>query len=126
MADGSKNEVEHTDNITATEDHSLEKGVSTYDKYRTEYDDDDRAPEARGRDVDEVAREYWLSPRFLGSMAAIGLGFCGGTGILKCLNIKEESLTLCGWHQVVTRSLHPSSTRSMPTLVLATTLLGLV
>ena len=86
MAVEPKHEVEHTDHITAEQNDSLEKGANAYDKYRTEYDDDDRAPEARGRDAEEIAREYWLSPRFLGSMAAIGLGFCGGTGMLSCLN----------------------------------------
>jgi hypothetical protein len=86
MADERKDEVEHTDNITVKQSASLEKGANGYDKYRTEYDDDDRAPEARGRGAEEFAREYWLSPRFLGSMAAIGLGFCGGTGTLSRLS----------------------------------------
>ena len=86
MADEPKPKVEHTDNITAEQNGSLEKGTSAYGKYRTEYDDDDRAPEARGRGAEEFAREYWLSPRFLGSMAAIGLGFCGGTGTLSRLD----------------------------------------
>lgn len=62
------------------QDASLEKGVNAFDRYRTQYDDDDRAPEARGRDAEEIDRAYWVSPRFLGSMLAIGLGFCGGTG----------------------------------------------
>lgn len=48
--------------------------VSTFD------DDDDRAPEARGRNADQFEPDYWRSRRFLGSMLAIGLGFCGGTG----------------------------------------------
>jgi hypothetical protein len=53
---------------------------SDYDWYHTQWDDDDRAPEARGRDTHTLGRDYWFSPRFLGSMAAVGLGFCGGTG----------------------------------------------
>lgn len=53
---------------------------SKNDRYHTQWDDDDRAPEARGRDSHTLAKDYWLSPRFLGSMAAVGLGFCGGTG----------------------------------------------
>jgi hypothetical protein len=61
-------------------DPSLEKGGTTNDKYGTEYDDPDRAPEARGRDAESIDPGYWYSSRFLGSMAAIGLGFCGGTG----------------------------------------------
>jgi len=43
-------------------------------------DDDDRAPEARGRNTDQFDKNYWRSWRFVGSMLAIGLGFCGGTG----------------------------------------------
>lgn len=43
-------------------------------------DDDDRAPEARGRNADQFDKNYWRSWRFMGSMLAIGLGFCGGTG----------------------------------------------
>ncbi|KAK3676869.1 hypothetical protein LTR78_003073 [Recurvomyces mirabilis] len=43
-------------------------------------DDEDRAPEARGREAATIDKSYRLSARFLGSMAAIGLGFCGGTG----------------------------------------------
>lgn len=70
---------EHAEDATQV-DPSIEKGGTAYDKYRTEYDDDDRAPEARGRDAAEIDPAYWRSPRFLGSMAAIGLGFCGGTG----------------------------------------------
>ena len=51
-----------------------------YEKYHTQWASKDRAPEARGRDSHNLAKDYWLSHRFLGSMAAIGLGFCGGTG----------------------------------------------
>jgi predicted MFS family arabinose efflux permease len=42
--------------------------------------EDDRAPEARGRNADQFEKDYWRSWRFIGSMLAIGLGFCGGTG----------------------------------------------
>lgn len=79
-----KEVAEHTENTTRRESATVEKGDAVYDQYRTEYDDDDRAPEARGRDAGTIDRAYWLSPRFLGSMAAIGLGFCGGTGMRRC------------------------------------------
>jgi hypothetical protein len=50
------------------------------DTHHLDNDDDDRAPEARGRNADQFDEKYWRSWRFLGSMLAIGLGFCGGTG----------------------------------------------
>ena len=79
MADSEKHEVFHEDRVAQNDIH-LEKAATTTDKYHTEYDDDDRAPEARGRNVETMGPAYWRSPRFLGSMAAISLGFCGGTG----------------------------------------------
>lgn len=42
--------------------------------------DDDRAPEARGRDLQEVPKGYWFSPLFLGSFLAIGCGFAAASG----------------------------------------------
>ena len=42
--------------------------------------DDDRMVEAHGRDADQMEDGYWKSWRFIGSMMAIGLAFCGGTG----------------------------------------------
>jgi hypothetical protein len=84
MAEETKSETDHAEQAPIQADPSLEKAEAVHDKYRTEYDDDDRAPEARGRDAEEIDPAYWVSPRFLGSMLAIGLGFCGGTG--KCSN----------------------------------------
>ena len=43
-------------------------------------EDYERAPEARGRESGDVPASYWLSFNFIGSMAAIGLGFCAATG----------------------------------------------
>jgi MFS family permease len=42
--------------------------------------DDERAPEARGRDLNEVPKSYWVSPFFLGSYCAIGFGFASAIG----------------------------------------------
>ena len=42
--------------------------------------DDERAPEARGRDLTDVPKSYWISPLFIGSYCAIGMGFASGTG----------------------------------------------
>ena len=79
MADVTKPTTEH---LEATEpgDIELQSPSITGEKLAEEDDDDDRAPEARGRDASQIERSYWFSTRFLGSMAAIGLGFCGGTG----------------------------------------------
>lgn len=74
MAEHDKSTAEH---VELTEPTNLEAQPAIPDKA---YYDGERAPEARGRDVSEVSKGYWYSPRFLGSMAAIGLGFCGGTG----------------------------------------------
>lgn len=41
---------------------------------------EERAPEARGRDVSDVPMSYWFSPLFLGSFFAIGCGFAAATG----------------------------------------------
>lgn len=65
------------------ESRDIEKADAQYveNAHRVDsHPDDDRAPEARGRNADQVEKNYWLSWRFLGSMVAIGLGFCGGTG----------------------------------------------
>ena len=75
MADATKSAAEH---MELTEPSRLEsQDVSAAEKLAF---DSERAPEARGRDASAIERSYWLSARFLGSMAAIGLGFCGGTG----------------------------------------------
>lgn len=42
--------------------------------------DDDRAEEARGRNVDKIDKGYWYSWRFLGTMFAVGTSFAGGIG----------------------------------------------
>lgn len=62
-------------------DHLRDAGrIETAHAEKTYDDDDDRAPEARGRNADEFEKNYWRSWRFIGSMRAIDLGFCGGTG----------------------------------------------
>ncbi|KAK5117508.1 hypothetical protein LTR85_008893 [Meristemomyces frigidus] len=75
MADEHKSTAEH---IESTKSGQLELHAISGTEQQAY--DDERAPEARGRDVSAFEKNYWLSPRFLGSMAAIGLGFCGGTG----------------------------------------------
>ncbi|RFU26299.1 hypothetical protein B7463_g10052, partial [Scytalidium lignicola] len=45
-----------------------------------EKDESERLPEARGRDVSEVPKGYWLSPAFLGSITAIAFAFQGASG----------------------------------------------
>ena len=42
--------------------------------------DMERAPEARGRELEDVPKSYWLSPLFVGSYCAIGCGFAAATG----------------------------------------------
>ena len=42
--------------------------------------DDERVPEARGRDLDALPKSYWISPLFVGSYIAIGCGFAAATG----------------------------------------------
>ncbi|KAK3648125.1 hypothetical protein LTR56_002604 [Elasticomyces elasticus] len=77
MADENKPTAHH---VEATDDQiEMQQSSLTNEKF---YDDDgdERVPEARGRDASAIDKSYWLSARFLGSMAAIGLGFCGGTG----------------------------------------------
>ena len=93
MSEGlSKEEVEHvekTDPFNSLPDREKHAGPigesqdskqAGYDRYHTQWADEDRTAEARGRDSHALPNNYWRSPRFLGSMAAIGLGFCGGTG----------------------------------------------
>lgn len=78
MADSPKPTAEH---LEATElSHVESHGVTSTTNEKFNEEDDERAPEARGRDASAIDQSYWLSARFLGSMAAIGLGFCGGTG----------------------------------------------
>jgi hypothetical protein len=66
--------------------------------------DDERAPEARGRDLQEVPRGYWFSPLFLGSFLAIGYGFAAATGgfaliapILAIINNDVGSSPIITW-----------------------------
>ncbi|TKA73528.1 hypothetical protein B0A55_05323 [Friedmanniomyces simplex] len=79
MADTSKATAQH---VEATEPGKIElQEAASVRNGQLAYDDgDERAPEARGRDASAIDRSYWRSARFLGSMAAIGLGFMGGTG----------------------------------------------
>lgn len=42
--------------------------------------DSERAPEARGRELDQVPFSYWYSPNFLGSFTAIGVSFIAASG----------------------------------------------
>ena len=44
------------------------------------FEDSERVPEARGRDLSEVPKGYWYSASFLGSYCAIGFGFMSATG----------------------------------------------
>lgn len=41
---------------------------------------EERAPEAQGRDAAYVPVSYWFSPKVLGSFVAIGCGFAAPTG----------------------------------------------
>lgn len=68
------------DSLPDSEKHADLSKPAANESYLAQWTDDDRTPEARGRDAHTLAKDYWLSPRWLGSMAAIGLGFCGGTG----------------------------------------------
>ncbi|TKA78438.1 hypothetical protein B0A55_03049 [Friedmanniomyces simplex] len=78
MADTPKATAQH---VEATEPGKIELQEASVRNEKLAYDNgDDRAPEARGRDASAIDRSYWRSARFLGSMAAIGLGFMGGTG----------------------------------------------
>lgn len=43
-------------------------------------EDTERVPEARGRDLHDVPRSYWISPLFIGSYCATGFGFMAATG----------------------------------------------
>ncbi|KAK3641236.1 hypothetical protein LTR56_011476 [Elasticomyces elasticus] len=77
MADENKPTAHH---VEATDGQiEMQQSSLANEKF---YDDDgdERVPEARGRDASAIDKSYWRSARFLGSMAAIGLGFCGGTG----------------------------------------------
>lgn len=74
MSDDSNTNNHHNSEKADTQELEHTQRVTTID------DDDDRAPEARGRNADQFESDYWRSRRFLGSMLAIGLGFCGGTG----------------------------------------------
>ena len=42
--------------------------------------DSERAPEARGRDLNDLPKSYWVSLLFVGSFMAIGMGFAAATG----------------------------------------------
>ena len=42
--------------------------------------DDDRAEEAKGRNSDKYAKNYWLSVNYIGTLFAIGMAFMGGIG----------------------------------------------
>lgn len=66
--------------INVTETH-LENGpCSPYSsELKVDYSDE-RAPEARGRDLGDVPASYWVSPMFIGSYCAIGFGFMAATG----------------------------------------------
>jgi hypothetical protein len=68
-------EKDHKDPEKLSSQQHLETAPQVYND-----EDDDRAPEARGRNADQFDKNYWRSWRFIGSMLAIGLGFCGGTG----------------------------------------------
>ncbi|KAK5732740.1 hypothetical protein LTR17_010295 [Elasticomyces elasticus] len=77
MADENKPTAHH---VEATDDQIEKQHASVANEKFYDDDGDERVPEARGRDASAIDKSYWLSARFLGSMAAIGLGFCGGTG----------------------------------------------
>ncbi|KAK4896731.1 hypothetical protein LTR27_005325 [Elasticomyces elasticus] len=77
MADENKPTAHH---VEATDDQIEMQHASVANEKFYDDDGDERVPEARGRDASAIDKSYWLSARFLGSMAAIGLGFCGGTG----------------------------------------------
>lgn len=51
------------------EEHQIEE-ASYLEKINT--DGNERAPEARGRDTEDVKKGYWFSLNFIGSMLAIG------------------------------------------------------
>lgn len=58
----------------------LEAGPSSPIESELKTYDNERVPEARGRDAAEVPSSYWRSPMFIGSYCAIGFGFMAATG----------------------------------------------
>ncbi|KAK0798795.1 hypothetical protein LTR91_009978 [Friedmanniomyces endolithicus] len=81
MADDSKPTAQHLEATSPKADLELQQPRAQLAYNDLDEDDaDERAPEARGRDASSIDASYWRSARFLGSMAAIGLGFMGGTG----------------------------------------------
>ncbi|KAF2112623.1 fungal trichothecene efflux pump [Lophiotrema nucula] len=65
------------ENLESQTGHRRLSAVSIEQQHRL---DDDRAEEAKGRNSDQIPKEYWYSWRFLGSMFAVGLAFMGGIG----------------------------------------------
>ncbi|KAK0259058.1 hypothetical protein LTS09_006347 [Friedmanniomyces endolithicus] len=81
MANDSKPTAQHLEATSPNADIELQQPRPQLAYNDLDEDDaDERAPEARGRDASSIDASYWRSARFLGSMAAIGLGFMGGTG----------------------------------------------
>ncbi len=81
MANDSKPTAQHLEAPSPNADIELQQPHAQLAYNDLDEDDaDERAPEARGRDASSIDASYWRSARFLGSMAAIGLGFMGGTG----------------------------------------------
>ncbi|TKA38634.1 hypothetical protein B0A54_09570 [Friedmanniomyces endolithicus] len=82
MADNSKPTAQHLEAASPSTDIELQqpRPQLAYNDLDDDDNADERAPEARGRDASSIDASYWRSARFLGSMAAIGLGFMGGTG----------------------------------------------
>ena len=58
------------------EDYPLRR-PSTFFDYSAEAE---RAPEARGRNLVDVPKSYWVNPVFLNSYCTIGFGFMAATG----------------------------------------------
>lgn len=83
----------------AIEIEHLEKAPAAHER-RASIDamkhDEERAPEARGREMEDVPKSYWVSPLFLGSYIAIGCGFAAATGgfalVAPLLNVINEDL----------------------------------
>lgn len=71
-------DVAHVEALSTSDHHAMrDEKLDVVDLMLV---DTERAPEARGHDLNDLPRNYWYSPGFIGSYLAVGFAFTAGIG----------------------------------------------